>query len=142
MLCFGNIFLDKLLLAKFQKCYTIPFTRFRSLGPTDVSDTHIKMERDCKYCGRKTQYWEVVKQIPTSACPQDFIYNHITGIDGKLSPDDYICTEYEACFNLKYSSLQRGLSFAQVYQQKQYKYKSIVCPLSCSKCGSTSSIRF
>ena len=47
------------------------------------------MEHDCKYCGKTTEYWETVSQIPITACPQTFILEKLHGVDGKLSGTDH-----------------------------------------------------
>ena len=48
----------------------------------------------------------------------------------KLTNTDYVCTEHENCYRLKYLSFKRGMVFAT-----EYRYRKVIHDNTCAKCG-------
>ena len=87
-------------------------------------------EKTCAFCGKKEYGVETIDQIPSDQiCPQDFILNELLSYcEGKLKPDDFICTSHENSIRLKYLSYKNGLSFSNQFSRKKITH------CECSTC--------
>ena len=80
-----------------------------------------------------TEFWENVDQVPAFVCPQDFLLSRIFNFDNtrRLKVEDYVCTDHEDCFHIKYVSHCRGNRFSPCYSEKKKgKKKCGICHVS------------
>lgn len=96
----------------------------------------------CRYCGIDTEFFELVKQVPNEYCTQEFLTNHQYAVDGKLlGPEDFICTDHEELFRLKFKCYSRGQGFQERFSYNSAKNKDEKGGKTCSYCGKACKLR-
>ena len=66
----------------------------------------------CAYCGKETQSYQLVSQIPTWKCSQQFILTSLLNFSGDpMVGSDYVCFDHEETFRIKFGIFQNGLPF-------------------------------
>ena len=94
----------------------------------------------CAFCGALTSSYQLVSQVPTEKCPQEFILSELLSIEEvPLQPDEYICFEHEDLFRIKHTQSAHGQSFNKSFFNPYTKTKSAV---SCAVCSCTESSKF
>ena len=89
----------------------------------------------CAFCGISTTSYQLLSQLlSSSSCPPSFATSEISSTSNELlKPTDYICSDHQDCFRLKYLQFQSGIPISARF--KNEKSDGSKC---CAKCGSSS----
>ena len=85
----------------------------------------------CAFCGISTTLYQIVSQLlSSSSCPQSFVTSEISSTSNELlKPTNYICSDHQNCFQLKYLQFQHGIPISTTFKNEKSDTKC------CAKCG-------